>query len=93
MRMEPPVSVPVAAMHSPAASAAPDPPLEPPGIRSRSQGLRVGGVHVFIANSCVLAFPTMIAPAPLSRSTTAASWSGTKFARIFEPAVVFTPRV
>ncbi len=39
---EPPVSVPSAAAHIPAATAAPDPPLEPPGIRSGSQGLRHG---------------------------------------------------
>jgi hypothetical protein len=41
-RMEPPVSVPVAATQSPAATAAAEPPLEPPGTRSWSQGLRTG---------------------------------------------------
>ena len=42
MRIEPPVSVPSETAHRPAASAAPLPPLEPPGLRSRSQGLRQG---------------------------------------------------
>ena len=39
MRIEPPVSVPSAASHRPAASAAAEPPLEPPGMRSGSSGL------------------------------------------------------
>jgi len=41
-RMEPPVSVPRAKMPMSAARAAPEPPDEPPGTRSRSQGLCVG---------------------------------------------------
>src|SRR5262245_42650820 len=40
MRTEPPPSVPCAAGASPAATAAAAPPLEPPGVRSRSHGLR-----------------------------------------------------
>ncbi|OPZ50488.1 MAG: hypothetical protein BWY92_00816 [Firmicutes bacterium ADurb.BinA052] len=39
--MEPPVSVPMDATASPAATAAAHPPLEPPGTLSRSQGFRV----------------------------------------------------
>jgi hypothetical protein len=39
MRIEPPLSVPRAASQSPAARAAADPPLEPPGIRLLSSGL------------------------------------------------------
>jgi hypothetical protein len=42
MRSEPPVSVPVASGTIRAASAAADPPDEPPGVRARSHGLRVG---------------------------------------------------
>src|SRR5687768_17433517 len=42
MRMLPPVSVPIVAQARSATVAAPLPPLEPPGMRSRSQGLRVG---------------------------------------------------
>jgi len=44
MRIEPPVSVPRPAATTPAAMAAPVPPLEPPGMRSSDHGLRVGGV-------------------------------------------------
>ena len=42
MRIDPPPSLAWAAGTSPAATAAADPPLEPPGDRDRSQGLRVG---------------------------------------------------
>src|SRR2546428_11075698 len=41
-RMEPPVSVPMAPKARPAATAAPEPLLEPPGSISRFQGLRAG---------------------------------------------------
>jgi len=41
MRMLPPVSVPIVPAAISAMVAAPDPPLEPPGMRSRSQGLWV----------------------------------------------------
>ena len=46
MRMEPPVSVPRPKGAWAEATAAPVPPLEPPGTRavSMSQGLRVGGL-------------------------------------------------
>jgi hypothetical protein len=40
-RIEPPVSVPVAAGSRRAATAAAEPPDEPPGTRVSSQGLRV----------------------------------------------------
>ena len=40
--MEPPVSVPTAPGHMKAATAAPEPPLEPPDTRSGFQGLRAG---------------------------------------------------
>src|ERR1700722_20194054 len=68
IRTEPPPSVPVATPTNPAASAAPDPPLEPPGERSRFQGLRVIPVKRFavypsIANSGRVDFPTTTAPA------------------------------
>src|SRR6476619_6341784 len=42
MRIEPPASLACAAGTSPAATAAADPPLDPPGERSRSHGLWVG---------------------------------------------------
>src|SRR6185436_19135088 len=41
LRSEPPRSVPSAMGSSPAASAAPAPPLEPPALLDRSYGLRV----------------------------------------------------
>src|SRR5262247_853610 len=53
MRIDPPVSDPSAPRHSPAATAAPEPPLEPDGTRSRFHGLRTGGVTLPHANSCV----------------------------------------
>jgi len=40
-RIEPPVSEPSAAIHSSAATAAADPPEEPPGTQSTFQGLVV----------------------------------------------------
>src|SRR5688572_32853454 len=77
IRMEPAVSVPVAAMQRSAATAAPDPPDEPPGTRFWFQGLRAGGEVTPLANSCVTVFPTMIAPALRNRLTTALSASAT----------------
>ena len=41
-RIEPPVSVPVAAGTRRAATAAAEPPDEPPGMRLKSQGLCTG---------------------------------------------------
>ena len=43
MRTEPPPSLPCAKGTSPAATAAPAPPLEPPAERLRSHGVRAGG--------------------------------------------------
>ena len=82
MRMEPPPSVPTASGPRPAATAAPAPPLEPPGVRAGFHGLRVmpkSGLSVTALwpNSGVVVLPTMMAPAPLSRSTQTESSSGT----------------
>ena len=41
-RIDPPVSVPVAIGAKPAATAAADPPEDPPGTRSKFQGFKVG---------------------------------------------------
>ena len=76
--MEPPVSEPSVANASSAATAAADPPEEPPGMRVRSQGLRVVpnaefSVELPIANSSMFNRPKTIAPAALSLSTTVAS--------------------
>ena len=43
MRIEPPPSLPRASGQIPAATAAPEPALEPPGVQPRFQGLRVVG--------------------------------------------------
>jgi hypothetical protein len=58
----------------PQATAAAEPLLDPPGVRSRSQGLRVprGSVE---ANSVVTTLPRITAPASRSAATLAASRS------------------
>ena len=75
---EPPVSLPRAAMHWPAATAAAEPPLEPPVMRPGFQGLRAGpswGLMLVAprANSCICSLPRRMAPARENRSVTAAS--------------------
>src|SRR3954447_19449646 len=97
-RMEPPVSVPIASGASKAATAADDPPPEPPGIRSRSHGLWVApyaecSVDDPIANSSMLVLPRIGRPAALSRATTVASYGGIQPSRILEPQVVGSPSV
>jgi hypothetical protein len=77
-RIEPPVSVPMASGASHAATAAADPPDEPPGTLARSHGLWLApnaefSVEEPMANSSMLVLPRMIAPARLSRSTMVAS--------------------
>ncbi|MNT83173.1 hypothetical protein D3C72_2230020 [compost metagenome] len=77
-RIEPPVSVPVAAGARPAATAAAEPPEEPPGTRCLSHGLRTGPKYEFsfdepIANSSMLVLPSVTMPAAARRSTTVAS--------------------
>ena len=97
-RIEPPVSVPVAAGARRAATAAAEPPEEPPGTFFGSQGLRTGPYQLFsfeepIANSSMFVLPSMTTPACASRSTTVASYGATKFDSIREPQVVRTPSV
>ena len=76
--MEPPVSLPTDSGAIRAATQAAAPPLEPPGTRDRSHGLRVGRTAEFsvvppIANSSILVFPNRTPPACRSRATTVAS--------------------
>jgi len=97
-RTDPPVSDPSAIDAMRAATAAADPPLDPPGVRSSAHGLRVGPNAEFsvdepIANSSQLVLPTMMAPARSRRATAVASYGGTNDSRIFDAAVVRTPRV
>ncbi len=99
MRIEPSVSVPSATSASPAATAAPDPPLEPPAVRScpsALHGLTVRpkcGFSVVMphANSCVFVLPVISAPAARSAATAGASRSGSRRknddpARVGKPA-------
>src|SRR5580658_2784643 len=97
-RMEPPVSVPSAPKQRPAATAAAEPPEEPPAMRLRSQGLRVGpkqlGTEVPpYANSCMFNLPKRTAPARLKRLTTAASVAGIRSLNNADAAVVRIPAV
>src|SRR5690242_3115529 len=88
MRIEPPVSEPRAPRQASAASAAAEPPLEPPGMWSRFHGLQVGLLTTPYANSWVTVLPTTTAPAARSRSTAAASRLGTRSAWTLELEVV-----
>ena len=96
--MEPPVSVPRASGASNAATAAEEPPPEPPGVRSRSHGLRLGpkaecSVEDPMANSSRFVLPRRTRPASRRRDTTVASYGGIHPSRIFEAAVVGMPLV
>src|SRR5438874_13628944 len=81
----------------PAATATADPPLEPPGMRSSAHGFLVTPNAEFsvdepIANSSQFVLPMITAPAASRCATAVASNGGTKRSRIFEDAVVRTPR-
>src|SRR5438067_11518748 len=70
--IEPPPSDPVAHGTAPAATAAADPPDEPPGVRLSSHGLRVIpvaslAVHGKIISSGTLVIPMGMAPATRRR--------------------------
>src|SRR5690348_4941792 len=74
----------------PAATAAADPPDEPPGTRSRAIGFRAGpnalcSVDEPIANSSIFDFATTIAPASTSLRTAVAANGLTYPSRIFDP--------
>src|SRR5205814_4430629 len=71
-RIEPTTCVPSAAGTMPQATAAAEPLLDPPGVRSRSHGLRVPRGSV-AANSVVTTFPRITAPASRKAATLAAS--------------------
>src|SRR4030095_6976899 len=92
------LSVPIEPRQRLAATAAPEPPLDPPAIRLRSHGFRVvpyNGCTVGPprAHSCRLVLPRIMAPASFSLVTTVASKSGIQFSSTFDPAVVLTPCV
>src|SRR6202162_4806398 len=90
-RIEPPPSLPTPPADIPAAIAAASPPLEPPGVRSRSHGLLVRryrrlSVSHAIKSSGVLVTPRTIAPAFRRRATSGASSVATYPARRRVPA-------
>src|SRR5580704_8920142 len=81
IRTEPAVSVPSDAKHWAAATAAPGPPDDPPGVSVGSHGLCTGPKNVTAevppyANSWRFSFPSRTAPAALSLRTTSASSVG-----------------
>ncbi|MCZ7616976.1 MAG: hypothetical protein M5U32_01230 [Myxococcota bacterium] len=81
IRIEPPPSLAVTSGIIAPAIAAEDPPLEPPGVRSRFHGLReTPNSRFFVSavcpNSGALVLPTTIAPAARSRATCTESCSG-----------------
>ena len=76
--MEPPPSDPVASGTMPAASAAADPPDEPPGPLDGSNGFLEGPKRALVVfpiqpNSGVLVLPTTMQPAARSRATNGSS--------------------
>ena len=90
IRIEPPESLPSAASTSPAASAAAQPPLDPPATRPGATGFgTVPNVRfsevIPHANSCRLALPATAYPAASSRTTASADASGTWSAKTGEP--------
>ena len=96
--IEPPVSVPVAAGTSPAATADAAPPELPPGTKSLPHGFitfpkKLVSFEDPIANSSILVLPTEIHPAFSRFSITVAEYGGMKLFNIFEPQVVLRPSV
>src|SRR4051794_20337376 len=82
-RIEPPPSVPIDSGDRPAATATPDPPLDPPEVRVRSQGFTDSSdtrltARPYMPNSGVFVLPTRIAPAARARAHTVESSSGTQ---------------
>src|SRR6185436_1579923 len=97
-RMEPPVSVAVAMGATRAATAAAEPPDDPPGTSFRSQGFFTGPYQLVsfdepMANSSMFVLPSVTMPAAFSFSTTVASYGDTKLSSIREPQLVRTPCV
>ena len=96
MRIDPPVSEPIATSTSPVATATALPPEEPPAVRSGSYGLRIRPAAEVVprplpANSSRFVFAVIVAPASRSRRTTVASSAGTKSRITSEPAPIGTP--
>ena len=96
--MDPSVSEPMATVHKSAATAAPEPELEPEALRSSMCGLRVSPPRPLqpemersprkLAHSLRLVLPRTTAPAARSRVTMNASLGAEEPAKANEPAVV-----
>src|SRR3954468_2716833 len=96
MRIEPPPSLACATGSSPPATAAAAPPLEPPGVRDVSHGLRQlpfssDSVCAIVPNSGVFVLPSTTKPASLMLRTTAESAVGTFCAYALHEYVVGIP--
>ena len=81
-----------------AATAAPVPPLDPPGLKSVLYGFLVAPkaeptVVMPNANSCIVVLPMMIAPAAFNRSTRCASRCGANPLNRADPLLVGMPTV
>src|SRR5690349_12115337 len=97
-RMEPPVSVAVAMGANRAATAAAEPPDDPPGTSFRSHGFLTGPYQLVsfdepMANSSMFVLPSVTIPDAFSFSTTVASYGDTKLSSMREPQLVRTPLV
>jgi hypothetical protein len=96
MRMDPPPSLPEARGRRPPATAAAEPPEEPPGVRCGSQGLCVVPwslvcVKLTPPNSGAVVWPTGTAPASRSRVTCVLSQSDSRSRKTNEPSVEGQP--
>src|SRR5260370_25432480 len=86
------MSVPIATVAIPAATAAALPPLEPPGVTPARHGLLVAGKMALVvptdaASSGRLVFPRMAAPAVRALDTGTVSASGTRSRQTALPSV------
>ena len=96
MRTEPPPSLAPAAGTMPAATAAPEPPEEPPGVWLMFHGLRAvprseSSVMPLAPNSGVFVLPKMTRPASRKRCVTTACSVATSRSRERDPLVVAKP--
>ena len=98
MRTEPPVSLPMPAGVSRAATATPVPLEEPPGTRwvARSQGFQGAPIRGLVpqppkANSTMCSLPSGIMPAAVRRSTVLDVSVAIRPSNIFEPPVPTLP--
>jgi hypothetical protein len=92
MRIDPPPSLPCASGTMPPATAAAAPPLEPPGVRSVSQGLRAGPKRRGsdtgrMPSSGMFVLPTITKPASRIRRVTYESCCATKSPNMSDPIV------